>query len=269
MSRTDARANRQPHRMMIALSLLLALLPLVTMAQQEDPLRAPRLDDDELAAIKAEFKAIWSVAVAKKQHGRDASSSSSDGGIDGDKHTRRVPIFAAAAIHSRDVLVPLIDAAVTAGINGCESPAAEIQYCEAAVRCIALHTLTHHWNKLHLLQDECQGIVDQFDGAKNKKFFNPDDKDALNDVEEEMIDDVLPEFGLARQKYRVICDQDFVCNQKVDCFLSAPIVEKYNITKLVRCPYGDFEESSISSSAPSKPFRFHYADQKWATSSSD
>jgi hypothetical protein len=74
-----------------------------------------------------------------------------------------------------------------------------------------------------------------------------------------MIDDVLPKFGLARQKYRVICDQDFVCNQKVDCYLSAPIVEKYNITKLVRCPYGDFEESSISSSA-GKPFRFHYAD---------
>jgi hypothetical protein len=89
--------------MMIALSLLLALLPLVAMAQQEDPLKAPRMDDEELAAVKAEFKAIWTAAVAKKQH-HHHQSSSSEGGIDGDKHTRRVPIFEAAAIHSRDVL---------------------------------------------------------------------------------------------------------------------------------------------------------------------
>jgi hypothetical protein len=235
--------------MMIALSVILALVSVAAAAKDgEDPLKAPRLDEDELAAIQAEFKTMWSKAVDRKQ---DSSSSDGDswGGINGDKHTRRVPIFHAAANHSTAVLMPLIDKVIADGIGACKSPVAERSYCIDATRCIALHTITHYWNKLHLLDHPCQGIVNQFQGSKNKKFFNPDDKDELKDVEENIIDDILPKFGLARQKFRVICNQDFVCNQKVDCYLSAPIAAKYhNVTTLVRCPYGDFEESSISSS---------------------
>jgi hypothetical protein len=235
---------------MIALSVMLALLSLAAAAKEDGPLKVPRLDEDELAEVRAEFKTMWSKAVERKQRDSSSSDDGSWGGINGDKHTRRVPIFHAAANHSLTVLLPMIDKVIADGIASCQSPVAERSYCINAMRCITLHTVTHYWNKLHLLEKPCQDIVNQFQGGKNKKFFNPDDKDELKDAEENIIDDVLPEFGLARQKYRVICDQDFVCNQKVDCFLTAPIAAKYhNVTKLVRCPYGDFEESSIHSSS--------------------
>jgi hypothetical protein len=260
-----ARLTAVRARQMLMLSaLLLVALAMVSAKNprnEDDPLRVEKLSEDALAGIEAEFEALYKDAIVaahetsdkRSRRSRDSSYRATDkesyGGANADRHARRVPIFQAAYVFGANVTVKALERSIRDHIRDCDSPRAELAYCEKAVACLALHGITHHWEKLHLREAACQAIVTQFNGGKKKEAFNPDDRGALKDAFDEVREDILPALAVARQKYRLICEKDFKCNQKIDCYLTKGIAEAFpSMTKIVRCPYGEFEESSISSS---------------------
>merc|ERR1712000_405606 len=71
-----------------------------------------------------------------------------------------------------------------------------------------------------------------------------DDKDALKEAEELAIT-FLGDLAIQRQEKRLACDHDFICNQKMDCYLTKGLsVEFADVGKIVRCPYGDFQHTT-------------------------
>merc|ERR1739845_167697 len=119
------------------------------------------------------------------------------------------------------------------------------EYCKRAIRCVGIHGITRHWDKFHMLSAPCQKIVNQFTGkSKSKKFYNPIDKDVLKEAEELAIT-FLGDLAIQRQEKRLACDHDFICNQKMDCYLTKGLsVEFADVGKIVRCPYGDFQHTT-------------------------
>ena len=47
----------------------------------------------------------------------------------------------------------------------------------------------------------------------------------------------------------IACDNDVVCKQKMNCYISAALAEEYpDYIKLVRCPYGEWRRTTSDSS---------------------
>jgi len=215
-----------------------------------------KLDQEEIDDMLSEIeKAFEDGASAAKKESDESSRRSSEssysksdqsswGGQDAIKHARRVPVFAMAQEVGEDDIVDDMKDAIDDAENDCDSDDEEV--CEHAVRCVALHTITSHWEKLHLLEGPCNDVIKQMEGGKKKHGFNPEDRGAMEKAIENA-EEVLEELGKQNLLHRLACDKDRKCNQKMSCYLSLGLAEEYSdYVKIVRCPYGGFKASSSS-----------------------
>merc|ERR1712146_278749 len=87
-----------------------------------------------------------------------------------------------------DAPIAAMKDAIDEGLDDCEEGNDDDDYpfCETAVTCAALNGVTAHWKWLHLIDSKCQKIMNQFNGGRNKKNFNPEDKKALKTAKEEV-----------------------------------------------------------------------------------
>merc|ERR1712169_80480 len=224
---------------------------------KDDPLYARPLAEDEIRYIKWQQR-VKAIDYAKEVHelhdessrkSHEHSYSSSDrsswaGDREADKHARRVPIFKEAENRGED-LAEEFNKDLENLESDCESDDEDKEYCKRAIRCVGIHGITRHWDKFHMLSAPCQKIVNQFTGkSKSKKFYNPIDQDVLKEAEELAIT-FLGDLAIQRQEKRLACDHDFICNQKMDCYLTKGLsVEFADVGKIVRCPYGDFQHTT-------------------------
>ena len=116
----------------------------------------------EEAKIRADFIKKGQDYVDEVHDGPNADDASF-GGQDGTAHMRRVPIFEDAQQAGKDISKKLVK-----NINDqldslkCNKRKDEDETaCVWAVKCVMAHALTSHWDKLHLLSDACQKIINQ------------------------------------------------------------------------------------------------------------
>jgi len=213
-------------------------------------------------AVEAEFAKLYANSVElahnttalhhrrKKDSDYSASDESSWAGFNADDHARRVPVFAAAQAFGEGQLVTVVKNTIAAALAKCNDPAADKYYCEKAIRCVALNSVTHHWKKLHLFDKECHNIINQFNNGRNLKNFNPLDQNMLRTMWQTLQPLALNQVALGRVKYRIVCEKfqhhhknhDFVCNQKVDCYLSVGLANAFaDVVRIARCPYKGFQ----------------------------
>jgi len=214
-----------------------------------------KLLDKFEAAMKKAAEAAQVDVDYKRRHHEDPHYHRSDapsyGGDDALRHERRTPIFTMAMSEGQSISDSFKSNMQKQTKSICKNRKGEDNsLCARAVACVMVHSITEHWDKLHLNSETCQKVINQFVGeSRNTHAFDPEDKkDLLKAAEKGQAS--LIKLGEGRQKYRLACEKhDFKCNQKMDCYLSAVLADSFKAhMKLVRCPYGGWKRSSTSES---------------------